>query len=681
MIPGVISGEYLLKETEIDLRSLANRAGVALVIAEIKGLDLNRKKIFLYNRPPIIFSTLSLDVGSETRNTAGNPKLTSIDSYVPIKPFDKAIKWIEKQDDQSNLSRSKPFSVVGSGLAAFEIIFALRRRWPDRPLILQVYSGKLEKNIRKVLLRYKIELVESMDLVRCPGLLCTGSLCSPWLQKSGLSVDHSGRALTSSTFQSIDYSYIFVTGDCGVFKNNYRPPSGVWAVRSAKPLARNLERFSRGLKLLRWKPQKHALQLIGGPFSSEQSYGWAFWSNCLVGPSPLLWRLKKVIDKRFMDMLSPQVLMKDEQHQIKASFACRGCAAKLSSEPLKHALYESDLADLGDNPKDAALIFSLPSSQGVVQTVDGFPALISDPWLNARLTTLHACSDIWATGASVISAQPLINLPAVSIGMQKELLSQSLRGIKSVLELQDAKIIGGHTMEDRSEPTAPITLGIDISLSINGIVSDDMNMWLKDGMQIGDVILLSRQLGSGVLFAAAMRNAVNPCYIDQVIEILNISQHNLVEDLVKMKNYKSDSKIVHACTDITGFGLLGHLNEMLRSSNSNRLNRGMSPIKIKLEAKKIPAFSGVINLFRDGYSSTLAPANRAFWNLLHPVGNAPFELILGDIQKNSDHHKQIMELIVDPQTCGPLALSCSKEVGAELVNDGPWIQVGSVEPV
>ena len=100
--------------------------------------------------------------------------------------------------------------------------------------------------------------------------------------------------------------------------------------------------------------------------------------------------------------------------------------------------------------------------------MDGFPALVSDPWLNGRLTALHACSDLWACGAPVSSAMATITLPMVSGSEQQELLAQTLGGIRSVLDEQGAKLIGGHTMESRSTSPVPASLGVQVTLTVNG---------------------------------------------------------------------------------------------------------------------------------------------------------------------------------------------------------------------
>jgi len=366
--------------------------------------------------------------------------------------------------------------------------------------------------------------------------------------------------------------------------------------------------------------------------------------------------------------------IKEEVH------ACRGCAAKLSDKPLKAALEKADLGELWESPEDSNFLGYLKNGQSLIQSVDGFPALVSDAWLNGRLTALHACSDILASGASVVSAQAIITLPAVSINLQKELLAQSLAGINSALLPQGAKILGGHTLESRKRSPSPISLGVDISLSVNGVVGRQEAPWIKSGLRPGDHILISRALGTGVIFAAAMQGKVASRDLDAALVQMNTSQHRIIDSLLSLQRKESSRQIVHACTDITGFGLLGHLAEMLRSTNHNRSKTKSLPLKISLNLEAIPALDGVFELFKLGFNSTLAPANRNFLNYIKPNydKHSQIELALEKIKVGSFKYKMFLELLVDPQTCGPIVISCSEEFANNLIITGPWKVIGKV---
>jgi selenide,water dikinase len=404
-------------------------------------------------------------------------------------------------------------------------------------------------------------------------------------------------------------------------------------VRAGRPLATNLEAACQGHPERPWHPQRQALQLIG----SHEDSAWARWGSWRLGPSPLLWRLKQRIDRAFMAGFLQPASMADA-----APMACRGCAAKLAAQPLDAAL---ERVGLEGQPEDAAC---LPGSEELLQSMDGFPALVSDPWLNGRLTALHACSDLWACGAAVSSAMATITLPMASANEQQELLVQTLAGIRSVLDEQGAELIGGHTMESRSPAPVPASLGVQVTLTVNGA---SPSPWLKSGLQPGDALLISRPLGTGVLFAGAMSGASKAADLDAALQTMACSQHTLVEQIEPIREG------IHACTDITGFGLLGHLGEMLQ--NSPELN-------VQLDGPVIPAYPGALDLFERGVSSTLAPSNRAAWRWLE-----------GRVQLQQHPSTALLELLVDPQTCGPLLLGCTAAAAAELTQQGPWIQIGS----
>ena len=175
--------------------------------------------------------------------------------------------------------------------------------------------------------------------------------------------------------------------------------------------------------------------------------------------------------------------------------------------------------------------------------------------------------------------------------------------------------------------------------------------WLKSGLRAGDVLLISRPLGTGVLFAGAMSGATKAPDLDAALRTMACSQHKLLEQMDPVR------KEIHACTDITGFGLLGHLGEMLQTAPE---------LTIQLDEAAIPSYAGALHLFEHGVASTLAPSNRATWRWLD-----------GPVQLQHQPSSALLELLVDPQTCGPLLLACSSDAAAQLTQSGPWIQIGN----
>ncbi len=677
MFPGVLAGKYKIDEILIDLRSLASKAGVSFVMAEIEGIDSKKKRLLLAGRPEIEYSLLSLNIGTMTNLNSKFLISGDKDLAVPIKPFSESYKFIIDQDIHNDNSFAKPFVIIGGGFAGIEIAFSLRKRWPKRSIILKVKSRrKLNKNLLKKLKELKIEITQEDTSILYPKLICTGNKSFDWIKASGFPVDEDGRILTKNTLQVLNHPDLFAVGDCGVIKDCPRPSSGVWAVRSAKPLAKNLEAISKGLKLEGWKPQRKAIQLLDINSINNDSKAFMSLGKIIIGPFDFLSGLKELIDKKFIYKFHLIKDMDSENFSEKEMIKCRGCAAKLGYSPLNSALNKLDLIEsLTD---DSIPIGKSNSNKTLIQSVDGFPALISDPWLNGRLLALHSCSDVWACGGSVISAQSVVNLPSIPNILQKELLFQVLEGINSALNVQGAKLIGGHTLESRKISEEPFSLGIESSLTINGIIDDKKYFWSKGGMKKGDQILISRPLGTGIIFSAFMNGQVKPYILDSVLKEMNKSQHYIVNSINQLTNINLNSKVVNACTDITGFGLLGHLSEMLEATNSDQLKLNLDPLKIILKLDHIPVYDGVEELLDKGFESTLAPANKVFLKNINGDKNLRFELIFNDFISNGSIYKTMLKILVDPQTCGPLVVSCSPVNSEKLIKQGPWIKIGFV---
>jgi selenide,water dikinase len=628
MVPGLVAGLYQPEAVEIDLRQLCAAAGVQFIAAEITDLDVAQQQLVLAGRPALLWDWLSLDVGSVSHPPPGERA---------VKPLEPFLQWA------AGLQAGDPVAIRGGGMAAVELALALAGRGLSCRLLLrgrQLNLGTAAANRlgEDLLARAGIDVrrgVPAADNSPQAQLACTGSFAPAWLAAAGLPCTAgTGRVITGPNLQVEGQVRIFASGDCGVIRGAERPSSGVWAVRAAPVLAANLERALRRRPLRLWRPQSIALQLLGdGGALSGKPQAVALWGPWAVGPSRWLWSWKNRIDRRFMARLNEPAATMAAMAQ-RAPMACRGCGAKLAAAPLEAALQAQGL---GGRAEDAAVIHRGPPTTSrvwsgtelVLQSVDGFPALVDDPWLNGRLTALHACSDLWACGARVTNAQALVTLPEADAASQAELLSQTLAGIRSVLEPQGAALVGGHTLEGRDGA------GLAVALSVNGLVPAGQ-LWPKGPLAAGQVLLISRALGNGVLFAATMAAAARAGWIDAALAQMQHSQADLVP-LLQQHGCR-------ACTDITGFGLLGHLGEMLEASPGE--------LQVQLEPDAIPALAGALELLAQGHASSLAPANARALALLD-TRVRPMNAIGAPLQ----------QLLIDPQTCGPLLAALPVEQG------------------
>jgi len=658
MVPGLVAGIYAAKDCAIDLRRLCRLAGVSFVRAEITGLKVADQFLLLEGRPPLAYDLLSLDLGAETAVVEGEA--------VAVKPLEPFLRWCEEMGQASDegARRVRPdLRIVGGGAAAVELALALRRLGEPRLRLrgagLHLGSDAANRCGERLLQRAGIAIERGArgpvsarsGGEEPPTLACTGSRAPAWLAASGLPVDPAtGRLLTDNRLQVEGHPELFASGDCAVVAAAPRPASGVWAVRAAPVLAANLERrlADPGRPLRRWRPQRWALQLLGdggAPGGAPQAV--AFWGPFALGPSPLLWRWKETIDRHFMagfTALGPMggPALAGAAASTPEAMACRGCGAKLAAGPLRAALERLDPA-AASGPEDAAVVGCGQGGETLLQSVDGFPALVEDPWLNGRLTTLHACSDLWACGAEVTSAQALVTLPRQGESLQEELLLQTLAGVRSVLDPLGARLVGGHTLQS-TDYGQELTL----ALTVNGAAPPG-RFWAKGGLRPGDALVLSRPIGTGVLFAAAQVGAAPAAWIDAALAVMEQGQAALVELLARHG--------CRSCTDITGFGLLGHLGEMVEASRT-----AFPGLSVTLDGHALPALPGALELLEQGFASSLTPANAAALALLGKT--------IGLQTSGSAGSQAALEaLLIDPQTCGPLLAALPAEAAAAAVED------------
>ena len=567
MYPGIVAQEFKIDEALIDIYSLASRTKISFIKDEIVNINFLQKKILFEERPFIKYSKLVLNFGSITRIDSEFSELVRSQKAFTIKPFNKSLQII-KSEDSNNIIQALPFVIVGSGLAAIEMAFALRKRWSKRKLILICNPSKINNKILNGLKKRNVNFKEKIDFEFGKVLLCTGNQSPKWIKNNLLKLDRQGRINTNLTLQVNDFPDVFAVGDCAVVTNNRRPPSGIFAVRVVNKLAINLRNDFQGKKLENWFPQKRGLQIVK-TFSSSKTF--VIFGNLTIQSSTFFGKLKNNIDANFVKKFKISEMKWSKKITLMEDLDCRGCAAKIPQNVLNNSLRDSQLGKFADFPEDASEVYKF-DNKIFMQSVDGFPALISDPWLNAKITTLHACSDLWACGVKLSSINTLISLPKVEKDFQNYLCTHILNGINSVVYELKGEVLGGHTYESRNFTDKPYSLGIDISLTVNGYLGNGKKSWKKSGMKSGDIILLSRPLGVGIFFAAQMRNINLFKSSSKILKNLLTSQQNLIEDIYLLQESLGE-KIINASTDITGFGLLGHLKEMVDASNDLRIKQ------------------------------------------------------------------------------------------------------------
>ena len=309
---------------------------------------------------------------------------------------------------------------------------------------------------------------------------------------------------------------------------------------------------------------------------------------------------------------------------------CGGCAAKLPADALRDALarLREEYPSVSFDPEqgdDAAVITA--GGQTVMQSVDVLRELVSDPFTQGRIAANHALSDLYAMGATPRSAQAVIQLAYGRPEIQSGDLYQQLAGALHEFAAVDCQLVGGHTLEGSES---------SIGFVVNGAISGQPLQ--KQGAAAGDVLLLTKPLGTGVLFAAHMQLALNSTLLVQA-EKMMLRSNAVASRIVQ-------SLACSAATDVTGFGLSGHLLEMLATS----------PVDVDIELAAVPLLPGVEDCFERGLYSTAHPANVR-------VGAG----MSVDAGLDAGRDKAKLAALYDPQTSGGLLMAMPAERAEECV--------------
>ena len=610
MLPGCIAGHYAREDLNIDLVHLARCAGARLVIGPAEGIDLEKRVIHVPGRPDIAFDVASIDIGI----TSAMPDLPGFAEHaVPAKPLGRfAQAW------QAYLDRDGParVAVLGAGVAGAELAMAMAHALRDRgraATVTLIDRSKaltaLRPQTRHLLLQnlaaHGVTLVEDTQVVSVhdggvetqTGLIdatfvtgAAGAMAYPWLTKTGLRT-HNGYLQVSPTLQTSD-PMIFAAGDCAHMAFDPRPKAGVYAVRQAPVLVDNLRAVLTGQALRPYRPQKDYLKLIslGGKRAVGERFGLPF-SGALV------WKLKDRIDQAFMDKFRslpkmptpalPALHTPEVASQSDAGALCGGCGAKVG---------RGALSDVVHGFNDAATVGPFSMSH------DHLRAFWDDPVVMTRIAAHHALGDVWATGGTAKSALIALTLPHATEPLAKRMIEEIMASARSVLGAVGTEIAGGHTSFG-----AELTIGFTV-IGENGRLD-------LTGARPGDVLFLTKPLGTGVIMAAEMALEAPGEVVAEALQHMQRGQAKASDIL---------GKVAHAMTDVTGFGLLGHLHGMCEASRVGAV----------LSLADIPLMDGALALSRAGHASTLFPQNRA---------------ILPDLPADGAN-----ALLFDPQTSGGL---------------------------
>lgn len=631
MLPGVVTGHYQAEDIHIDLVPLCRFAGAQFIQARVSDFDPYGKTIDIPGRPQLSYDALSIDIG-----ITPNLSVPGADQYViPVKPIGQFLqRWDEFQAAYA-LGGVKSLALVGAGAGGVELCLAIHEALKQKNLplpkfhliaasesLLPEFSSEMRDRFEQILEQRNIQFHSGArvsevtstglrndfgDAIDADAIFWVTSAASQgWLKKTGVELNESGFVVTSATLQSVNFESVFAAGDIAYNRDYPRAKAGVFAVRQGPVLYDNICRFLLGKKLRAFKPQQDFLSLIStGNRSAVGTRSRFTFSGDWV------WRWKDWIDRRFMAKFQALPKMKlpkntglladlDEQMQ------CGGCGSKVSGNLLTEVLREVGMKT--SNLDDAA-IYDPPAGKKLLHTIDSFKTFTPDQFLFAKIAVQHALSDIYAMGGQPVTALATVTVPYGSPAKIKSSLTQLIAGAKQALEEEQVALIGGHTTEGSE---------LSIGFAVNGLV-DATHVMSKSHLKQDDVLILTKAIGTGTLLAADMQYRAKGEWIQAAN--LSMLQSNRVAASI-FSDYK-----VAACTDVTGFGLAGHLLEMLRAGQCAAL----------LNLDDLPVLAGALECINDmEIRSTLHEGNEQSCPEVIPAHNKKYPLLF------------------DPQTSGGL---------------------------
>ncbi|MCY3831245.1 MAG: selenide, water dikinase SelD [Rhodospirillaceae bacterium] len=658
MLPGYLAGHYGFDDCMIDLRRLCRFAGARLIVGRACGIDRTSRQVSLADRPPLPYDLLSIDIGS-VPETVG---IGGAEHAVPLKPIPAFLeRWAKVEALAEARNGAVRIVVIGAGAGGVEAAMALHSRMNARfqksenkekyttgrlqftilsmtPEILPGHAAGVRRRVLSALRRngFAVETDETAAAIEPGRVLCksgrafehdaailvTQGAAAPWLRETGLDVDPRGFLKVGPTLQSVSDGTVFAAGDCAAFNSAALPKSGVYAVRQGPVLADNLRRAARGEPLQPFRPQRRVLALISlGDQRAVAS------KSVLASEGGWVWRWKDRIDRRWMARYGadlPAMTGAPVADPAAEAMRCGGCGAKVPQAILSAVLDrlradpETSRTLALDSPDDAAPVVA-PAEGALYQTVDQFRAFIDDPWLFGRIAANHCMGDIHAMGGAPVSALVSVTLPFAAPGVVERDLEQLLRGVLRSLGEAGAVLIGGHTAEGAE---------MAVGLTINGTVGDGAP-WRKGGARPGDRLILTKALGTGVLLAAEMARAARGRDVETALRGM-LANNGAAVGVLRRHGARG-------CTDVTGFGLGGHLLEMLEASGCGAV----------LHEAALPMLPGASDLLSAGHASTLHPANRA--------------ALVGACEG------VVPEILADPQTAGGLLAAVPADSGEACV--------------
>ena len=285
---------------------------------------------------------------------------------------------------------------------------------------------------------------------------------------------------------------------------------------------------------------------------------------------------------------------------------------------------------VGFDTNDDAGVYLLSPEMALVQTVDFFTPIVDDPYTFGQVAAANSLSDVYAMGGKPISSLSIVGFPDKG---DPEILEQIMRGGLSKMAEAKCSVIGGHSIRNDD---------IQFGYAVTGIIHPQ-RVWRNVGARTGDVLLLTKAIGTGVLSTALKKDRVAAADLQAATASMAGLNRAASEALQELQEKTGTSQPIHAVTDVTGFGLLGHAREMALGDS----RRNIDPVSLAIDHAAIGYLPGALQAAREGMLPGGLKNNRDF---------------IGDcVEFTADVPQEYRDLLFDPQTSGGLLIAISPE--------------------
>jgi selenide,water dikinase len=285
---------------------------------------------------------------------------------------------------------------------------------------------------------------------------------------------------------------------------------------------------------------------------------------------------------------------------------------------------------VGFDTNDDAGVYLLGDGLALVQTVDFFTPIVDDPHTFGQIAAANALSDVYAMGGRPVSALSIVGFPDKG---DAEILDQIIRGGLAKMTEAKCSIIGGHSIRNDD---------IQFGYAVTGVINPD-RIWRNVGARAGDVLLLTKAIGTGVISTALKKDRVAPEGLQAAVASMTELNQAAAEALCELDEKAGAGWAIHAVTDITGFGLLGHAREMALGEAA----RGIETVSFEIDHSAVAYLPGAVKAAREGFLPGGLNNNRDF------IGDC-----VGFAESVPQEYR---DLLFDPQTSGGLLISISRE--------------------